>query len=352
LLLKDAYTTGEAFAALQIISAFLFDGGTGYRWHRWLKIACSYADSVLLDKKYTGPAEALIRADETVQFVVKTTMWFDVLASITLGVAPHFLKVFRDIFNPNNNPQKAQPLRQLSMMAVMGCENDIVWALSEVSALAQWKQEQQKKGTLSVPELVRLGQEIEKHLTPAPAAYCSDNLEVYRQYSSEIFRASTSVYLHSVVSGDFPAVPEIKKGVKDMIDCLNEIPALEPSSPTSASLTATASNITNSLAGNSLATPPTSVSSTPVDPSVWIFSRSVIRMTVFSIFICGCLTDDSGQRQALLSRLKQQQSLEKIGNCDGITELLEDVWKKRDSGPCWQEVPWREALNKAEMLLV
>lgn len=332
LLLKDQHiSTGEAFAALQIISAFLFDGGTGYRWHRWLHLACQYADGVLNDKRWTGPAEALVRADETVGFVVKTTMWFDVLASITLGKAPHFINVFRTIFGPGSSGdeqgQRMVP-RQLSMMAVMGCENAIVWALAEVSALAQWKTEQLARGTLSVPELVRKGAAVEKHLTPAPAAFFTDDLAMYRQYSSEIFRASTSVYLHSVVSGDYPAVGEIRRGVREMIECLEEIPGMDGG-------TGTGKQVEGAKGG-----------------PAFIFSRSVIRMTVFSIFICGCLTDDAKQRNVLLTRLRQQQTLEKIGNCDGITDLLEEVWRKRDRGPAWAEVPWREALSKAEMLLV
>lgn len=308
-----------AMAALHVVSAFLFDGGRG-DWQYWLTIAYAYVKPVLYDPRYNGPADVLQYANETTRFIVKTTMWFDVLASITTHERPYLLDVYRDIFNPTGAriEDPASPPPELSMKDTMGCENRIVWALAEASALACWKRDQIEKGCLSMPLLVNKAREIERHLgsnfDPRQQIHGEESILKARDVTSEIFRTSTCVYLRSVVSGDCPSVPEIKEGVQETIERLELLGGL-PSSVSS----------------------PSSV------------SNSVIRSTVFSIFICGCLTDSPAQRTTFLRHLGQQEN---VGNCNSVKDLMEEVWKVRDSHPRANHVPWREVLKKSSMLLV
>jgi C6 transcription factor Pro1 len=304
-------TEGEAMAGLHMVSSFLFSGGTGL-WQDYLQVAIHFSKRVL-GRYFTPPAEALIRCTETERFIIKTSMWFDVLASVSNSQTPAFMDEYRQIFGRSTayieGPvSHASPPKELSMMSIMGCENHIVWAMAEISCLAVWKAQEQRRGCLSMPDLVARGKEIEVHLMPGrtvgPETYETSH------FTSEIFRASSRVYLHSVISGDFPHCPEIMEGVQETIDILHKVPEFDDKS-----------------------------------------RSAIVRSVVFSIFICGCLTDDEGHRSYLLERLSLAQEKESVGNCDGVKQLMESVWRQR-SNQKTDPVRWREALQSAAMLLV
>ncbi|KAG1754105.1 hypothetical protein EDD22DRAFT_972456 [Suillus occidentalis] len=85
--------------------------------------------SPFLKRSPHSPASALISCTDSMRFIVKTSMWYDVLASVTLIRRPMF-EVLRILYDPlgtaliNGRPE-------VSMMGVMGCENRIVLALAE-----------------------------------------------------------------------------------------------------------------------------------------------------------------------------------------------------------------------------
>jgi len=235
-------------------------------------------------------------------------MWFDVLASATRVEIPYFLEVYRGLFDPNSAyiDDSSGP-EELSMLPIMGCENRIVWALAEISNLACWKDLQKKRGALSMPELVKRGTKIERHIMPpSTPPVCYSKLEETRMLTSQVFRASARVYLHSVLSGDYPSCKEIAEGVSDTIDWLKRVPDRD--------------------------------------------SRPVVRSVVFSICICGCLTDDPWQRNFLLQRLEMQK-FESVGNCAEVKGLIQDVWRSRATSN-YESVTWRDVMRKSEMLLV
>jgi len=312
------YTADDAMAALHVVSSFLFDGGPGL-WSEWLNVACSYADSVLFDPGYHGPADALMHCDKRMSFVIKTAMWFDVLASVTTQKSPHFIDIFRQIFRPGHSgidDPSVPPHPQLSMMSVMGCENHVVWAMAETSNLAAWKQDQLNKGCLSVPDLVAKAGDIDASLAmqrcPEPMTDDIDlGRHLSRQLTAEVFRSSTRVYLRSVVSGDHPSVHEIIEGVEETISCLDRVP-----------IRAHEHNVAN----------------------------SVVRSTVYSIFVCGCLTDNHSHRSFLIARLNQKDK--NVGNVSSVGKLMERVWRERDENPKGNPVRWREILKESNMLLV
>ncbi|KAJ7745739.1 hypothetical protein B0H16DRAFT_972182 [Mycena metata] len=105
------------------------------------------------------------------------------------------------------------------MMSMMGCENHIVWVLAEASALSVWKREQSTRGRLSVPDLVSRANEFDAYLSapsvlPASSTPAQD-IDIARTLASNIFRTATRVYLRSIVSGDFPHVPEIGEAIEE-----------------------------------------------------------------------------------------------------------------------------------------
>jgi len=316
LLTRDDLFTEDAMAALHVVSSILFDGGRG-SWKQWLQIANNYVDNLFA--RYHGPAEALLRCSAKDAFVVKTAIWFDVLASVTTQQSPYFLEAIRAMFDPNRSgiydPSLTVP-PQYSMMSPMGCENHVVWALAEISDLSAWKRHQTRAGSLSVNELVLKASCIEEYLKVPIQTYTdlpAVELECSRHLTSEIFRTSSRLYLRSIVSGDHPDVLEIKESVEDTVRCIQQIPIDVP-------------NVT----------------------------RSVVRSTVFSFFICGALGEES-HRRTILNLLEREMG-ESVGNCSSVLTLLEELWyersqhlARRDPSP---PVEWRKRLKDSQMLLV
>ena len=76
---------------------------------------------------------------------------------------------------------------------------------------------------------------------------------------------------------------------------------------------------------------------------------SVVRSTVFALFICGCLTDDTdkAQREVIRNELVANDG---PGNCSIIGKVLEGIWTApRGKG---EYVPWRQKLHDEKLLLV
>ncbi|KAF7374633.1 hypothetical protein MSAN_00348100 [Mycena sanguinolenta] len=271
---KAQHTQDDALAAISIISSFLFDGGNG-EWQKWLNVSFEYACTVFGTR---DPREAAI--------------WFDVLAAVTTQEVPRFLEFIRALYSPEASGIYDPSLAStpgLSMMTVMGCENQVVWALAEASALALWKRRQQAMGTLS-----------------------ETDTQLARELSSNIFRAATRVYVRSIVSGDYPHVPEIREAVDETMGYLR------------------------TLARHSQKV-----------------HSSVVRSTVFGSFICGALTDNFDMRREVkdgLSLSGEDPAQSTVGNSASIRRLLDTIWldRRTKSSP----LKWREMLKAANILLV
>ena len=353
----SSYDEGEAMAGLHVVSSFLFSGGRG-DWDAYLSVAVKYVQSVFEDQRYYGPEDAMKNCSETTRFIIKTTstfpsnflcfttqlirfhpsvriVWFDVLASITQMRVPKFLEIYRSVFGPKQEAYiETAPSPELSMIPIMGCENHIVLAIAEISELSHWKEMQTRTGCLSMLSLVQRGMEIEQKylqrssnglfpqdpflIPPSGSTYADEETRQIcqrRKLTNDIFRASARVYLHTVLSGDYPSSPEISSAVTDTIECLKRVPQ-----------------------ANNAA-----------------LSRSVVRSVVFGICICGCLTDQPSQ-QAFLRGLLEQQEVEVVGNVVAVRRLMEDVWRRRATaeGKKTWTVNWREVMLEGgrELLLV
>ncbi|KAJ7858128.1 fungal-specific transcription factor domain-containing protein [Mycena olivaceomarginata] len=292
---KEPHTEDDALAAISIISSFLFDGGAG-AWQAWLKVSYNYACTVFSQR---DPHDALLTCNETTRFIIKVAIWFDVLAALTTQEQPRFLRFIRALYSPEASAiydPSLPPSPELSMKSVMGCENHIVWALAEAADLAVWKRAQQTAGTLSVPELVARARNLDNYLDAAPATPALPSVyapsqktetEIARELSNNIFRAATRVYVRSIVSGDFPHVPEIVEAVDETMGYVRA----------------------------------------PGEHSQNVHS-SVVRSTVFASFICGALTDNTRIRHEVIERLNltgEDPSLSAVGNSTSIRNLLEKL---------------------------
>ncbi|KAH8117769.1 fungal-specific transcription factor domain-containing protein [Phellopilus nigrolimitatus] len=308
-----ALSKGEAMAGLQCVSSFLFAGGVG-EWDWFLEVAVRWVQAKVLAPAAAAEGGArewlarMAREDEMAGWIVRITMWFEVLASVTQVRPPRFLEAYRDVFGcasarvvevdvdpAINGGAEAD----FSMLTVMGCDNRTFVALAEISALAAWKEEQTKRQKLSSVELVRRGFAIEEKyllrtmdaegdlprtaVVPAGTTYSytdgADSLENRRRLTADIFRASARLYLHTVLSGDKPSVSEIADGVRETVEALERVPGAPAS-----------------------------------------LRRSVVRSVVFPICLAGCMTDDAGQRGTLKQVLESEGG---AGNCGEVVKVME-----------------------------
>lgn len=310
--LKSRFTADDAMTALHIVSLYLFDGGRG-RWSNFLTFAVQYAKNILDNPSFMGSySSALEAANHKDEFIVKTTIWFDVLGAITTQQPPLLMNYIRELFSPYRSSIGPAPV--YSMLEPMGCTNTVVWALAETAFIAYWKQRHEQAGSLSVRELVRRVQEVEVHLTPLPRPYKPQTgpSQWSRFFASEMFRTATKLFLKTVENGDFPLSPDIQESVNETFKAI-----LEPNNQE------------------------TDVKAT------------IVRSTVFPIFICGAFTlaEDREKRRELQLQL-MQNGHEGVGNCATISSLLETLWYTRERNVQNAPVEWRQHLTKAEILLV
>ena len=227
--INGRFDPSDAMASLHTISSFLFSGGRG-SWQRFLHIACGYVESTLLRAQdphflyHYSPAE---------RFIIRTTMWFEVLASVTLRTAPRFLMYYRSAFS--HTTAYIEDDSGSSMLSVMGCENQVLLAIAETSALAEWKHHQLTTGSLSIPELVKRGQVIldildrldTQQIGYAQAGGADHELRQIRLQTASIFRAAARLYVHNIVNGDQPSSPEIQLAVRETVRALQCVDADE-----------------------------------------------------------------------------------------------------------------------------
>lgn len=156
----DAYTEGDAMAGLHVVSCFLFTGGHG-PWNHYLQVAIYWVRSVLLDRQYNGPLDAYRHCSESMQFVIRTTMWFDVWSAVTRRTQPRFQQIYCELFDGEHGyVSTGAGAGRVEMLSVMGCTNETVLAISETASLAYWKDVRTKQGNLSMPSLVERGRQV------------------------------------------------------------------------------------------------------------------------------------------------------------------------------------------------
>jgi len=152
--------------------------------------------------------------------VSRTTFWMDVLSSVTLCRRPRFLPTYRLLFGPDrtngaNGVGHFDSNSGFDMSEVMGASNCTLLAIAEIAELAHWKDTQTKEG-LDAVELVRRGMNIQQRcLRQTTAGIVGRDGE--REAVKEVFRYSAIAYLHSVLSGCHPRVPDIQNAVAGTI---------------------------------------------------------------------------------------------------------------------------------------
>ncbi|KAH9856610.1 fungal-specific transcription factor domain-containing protein [Lenzites betulinus] len=352
------FSETDAIAALQLIAYAVLGGGT-MDWAAPLDYACEWlAQTGIFNEE--NPKMTLLKMSPTGRFAAKVVMFIDVLASITLKQPPRFLSMYKRLFGGSSGfwgNHAAAGLSgqhtELRMDAITGCPDDAILALAEVSALAHWKATELANGSLSMRELIRRGDIIEKELrerasgvrgeedeyhgqgTPLPGMDMGvapaglpmamgmsgvqpgmsgasrsprGPVDTTKHVIGEMFRESAILYLHTVLSDSSPGVPEIIHSVEQMMKLLNELP-----------------------------------------PSVYD------RTLVLPLFLTGSLTNNQMMREVVKHRFFMQDAT--MGNILLAQTVMEQIWHHRENAnrlPRPIAVDWRDDLRMqwASLLLV
>ncbi|PCH39388.1 hypothetical protein WOLCODRAFT_29530 [Wolfiporia cocos MD-104 SS10] len=319
------YTETDAVAAVQLVSFSLFSGA----WRDWgaeLEVACDWLAQTRIHEEQ-NPKMTLLSMTPVARFAAKATMWIDVLSSITYMQPPRFLSLYRRLFGGSAGGFWANTRQEeLRMDPLTGCPDEALLALAEISALAHWKAAEQRMGSLSVRELMRRGDQIEKaliaqravprvhgegsrtpldqHLSAAlvgglPAVPDVVSREEASGLVGEIFCESALLYLHTVLSDPYPGVPEVSSSVTNLVTLLGQL-----------------------------------------NPSEYD------RALVFPLFLMGCMTDDVAVHDAVRQRLLRLD--DKFGNIHQVVHQLDRVWHYRIASAqrgLSEPVRWRESLH-------
>jgi hypothetical protein len=287
---------GMAFGALQLISNSLFAAGV-HPWKKHLRIAFNYVYPILFNTP-------VCRLDPSSLFISQITGWFCVLAAISNEFDPEYLRTFTALFDPANYVDDYAN-RYMNMPQIMGADCRVLWALAEITDLAQTKPD------LTEYDMSCRGTKIQKRLMEAWVPYpeCehdTNSINAQRWFTGELFRQSAFLYYYAIIHNHNPYDEAISQCVDSMI---NLIACINPSSITS-------------------------------------------RMCVFAIFLCGALYRTDVQR-AFLEYFLNEACAENVGNSRAVLDVLREIWDERERDPfggC--RVNWRDPLKRKRLLLV
>ena len=204
----------------------LFTCGTK-DWHVHLQAACSLSLRFGRDPLTKGPSSKTHRL--AMAFFKSVVSWYDIFSCATTGLKPFSTFDERiDAIVPH------VPFEKL-----MGCEDWLMRLIHEIATLGEWKKRMEESGGLSMVELVRRASNIEARLEDGLAASgnanevilmdtsidpaISDAAKAVIKKTTHIFAGAALVYLQVTISGAYPGIPEIQRGVSRTMTALDEL---------------------------------------------------------------------------------------------------------------------------------
>ncbi|KAI6155245.1 fungal-specific transcription factor domain-containing protein [Pisolithus tinctorius] len=314
----------DANAALHLLSFSTFSGGAT-EWQPMFDIVNEWFLRTGI-MAHDNPKLAIMNMSSAARLALKSTMWLDVMSTVTSLAVPRYLQLYRRLYlgrggfwaaSGRCTPEELDT----RVESLTGCPDEILLGIAEISSLECWKVQEMRKGTLSTRELIRRGDILERHLRTECEPACAPEADqtrlhpgsvmsgdptttglprtaspadVTRQLVAKIFRETALVYLYTVLNGSYPGIPEIMQSVDVVIQLLRQLPGS-------------------------------------------VMDQGLL----FPIYLAGCLTDDAVQRDALRTRL--------LGIHDGFrnvhqaVRVLEAVWHRRDNRS--GAVEWRDLLH-------
>ncbi|KAH8798656.1 fungal-specific transcription factor domain-containing protein [Xylogone sp. PMI_703] len=233
---KDGIAT--VMCIVQLLSLELFRGGTG-NWKIHLQAALTLLNrhipmlqassalrtltDVSIHTKRENPNVWPIE-EQLLKFAFTVFLWFEIIACASVN--------FQVSLFPSCKHFLESGMIDLTWMT--GCENWVWLQIAEITALLSWKNNSQRLGILSMRELTQRAMVIERRLVErdreqvkatdgkSPPAFSSTEAHDVSAITT-IFSSAALTYLHVVVSGPNPHLPEIQLSVSKTLTSLKEL---------------------------------------------------------------------------------------------------------------------------------
>ncbi|KAK9234739.1 fungal-specific transcription factor domain-containing protein [Lipomyces kononenkoae] len=228
----------------------------------------------------------------------------DIIASTVLQEQPRLYDYHRSLLG---NIDRTDP--PINLEAALGCQNWALLQIGEIAVLDAWKQRRKRAGNLDVMELVHrataIKDSLESHLTrletdpvinsKAGSSMLDTFMEDYCQQSktpasqsslvTRVWAHAALVYLFVVVSGWQPASVDVRYHVGRIVELLTR----------------------------------------------QISPPALLRTTVWPFCVAGCLAEPA-QEAHLRGMVEALQPPSVFGTVRKALEIMENVWRNRDSG--------------------
>lgn len=250
------------------------------------------------------PQEIILypEGDCAINVLLGSFISFDIISSASTRSTP-----FLDI----NHLQVLNTLG-IGLESLIGCRNSVMALILDISLLDQWKKEAQGAYKLSIVDLAKRGGQIQERLRQELAAIEDIPLAVPSSYNpsgiirtpvhpeiSKVFALSAVTYLHVVISGAYPELPEIAESVSETIAAFRSLK----------------------------------------DPTL-------LRSMVWPFCISGCLALEEQHDffRDLVSRADITQWA--TGTCFEAFQIMEECWKARITSSSSESCDWATTMKK------
>jgi C6 transcription factor Pro1 len=281
----------------------VFNGATG-AWQMHLQAAATLAPQMVnaqLSLSEDGSAHltsqrrledlAVLSCEDhtTITLLLGSFIWFDILACASTGSRP-FLALDHILILEGD---------RIHLEELMGCENWVMIVIFQISELDHWKKDSERNCKLSIAELAKRGALIEaclqQRLEKIAVRDTSQNDDISgatlrfskctRTIITEIFALAALTYLHVVISGANPGVPEIIESVSRTVTAFKALS-----------------------------------------------DARMLRWLVWPFCVTGCLVseEDESVFRGLISAGKLSEKT--VGTCIEAVKLIEECWKRRQTG--------------------
>ncbi|RFU30910.1 hypothetical protein B7463_g5417, partial [Scytalidium lignicola] len=171
-------------------------------------------------------------------FFTSVISWYDIVSyTTTSGLRKSF----------NFDDQETEKNRSVHFDKVMGCENWVIFLIKDIAELDHWKNTSKSTEPLSMKYLVNRGNDIEARLRrglgkvdatlvnhvsatsrsrTGNISVAKNNYDYIRACVTRIYCNASLVYLHVVMLGSYPNLPEIQHSVSQTMDAIKALPDL------------------------------------------------------------------------------------------------------------------------------
>jgi hypothetical protein len=286
------------------MNAKVFNGATGdWRIHlhpvatlvpilvRVLPITPESSDSSSSEDEHGGQDMRSLSTEDNaaIKFLLGAFIWLDILSCVSTGSKP-FLSLEHGFVLESGG---------IRLEELVGCENWAAILVFDISVLDNWKRELERSHKLSIAELAKRGALIEERLKeklaetsiqePIPMGDFSRKAMRFLRSSTtditKIFALSALTYLHVVISGSHPELPEIAESVSNTIAAFRAL----------------------------------------TDPKL-------LRNLVWPFCITGCLASEGQQSIFHDLVLAAEVDEQTVGTCLEAMKIVEECWRIRKTG--------------------